>query len=116
VLVSLLFVRTAARRRGVGQALLNEAVLLAEAAGTDEVAVSVPPQLREAHRFFARLGFSPVSTRRVTTASALRRRLGTDPRDRVVDIRLRQRSLRDRARRAAANRRGMVAMHSQDPS
>ena len=100
VLVSLLHVMSPARHRGVGQALLAEAVALAEDVGTEDVAANVPPTLRDANRFFAKLGFSPYMTRRVASASALRRRLSTEPRGRVVDLRLRQRSLRERARRA----------------
>jgi GNAT superfamily N-acetyltransferase len=104
VLVSLLYVTQDARRRGVGQALLAEAATFAEAWGTDDVTVNVPPQQREVQRFFARLGFSPYVTRRVTSAAVLRRRLLGDTRGRLVDLRVRQHSLRVRARRAAGAR------------
>lgn len=98
VLVSLLHVRDGARRRGVGHALLVEALAFADRIGADQVAVDVPPHLRDANRYFARLGFGPVVTRRVATTSALRRRLlpETPARGRLAGLRARaRRSARD---------------------
>ncbi len=109
VLVSLLYVVQEARHRGVGQALLAEAATFAEAWGTDDITVNVPPQQRETQRFFARLGFTPYVTRRVTSSTSLRRRLLGDSRGRLVDLRVRQRSLRERARRAASARAAAAA-------
>ena len=59
---------------------------------------------REANRFFARLGFSSQMVRRVTTVSALRRRLGQDePRHHSIEALLhRRRSLRARATATAS--------------
>jgi GNAT superfamily N-acetyltransferase len=69
------------RRRGVGRALLSGAVTWAEEVGADEIVASVLPSLREANRFYARLGFAPLVMRRVVPVAALRRNLAlTDPR------------------------------------
>ena len=69
------------RRRGVGRALLAGAVTWAEEVGADEIVASVLPSLREANRFYARLGFAPLVMRRVVPVATLRRNLAmTDPR------------------------------------
>jgi GNAT superfamily N-acetyltransferase len=71
--VHYLHVRDGHRRRGVGKALLAAAASFAEEVGAEHVITSVLPQLRETNRFYARLGFSPVVTRRSVTVSVLRR-------------------------------------------
>jgi GNAT superfamily N-acetyltransferase len=63
------------RRRGVGRALMGAAACYAEDIGADQVTVSVSPMSREANRFYAQLGLTPLSVRRVAPASALRRRI-----------------------------------------
>jgi GNAT superfamily N-acetyltransferase len=69
------------RRRGVGRALLSGAVTWAEEVGADEIVASVLPSLREANRFYARLGFAPLVMRRVVPVATLRRNLAlTGPR------------------------------------
>ena len=69
------------RRRGIGQALLAGAVTWAEEVGADEIVASVLPSLRDANRFYARLGFAPLVMRRVVPVATLRRNLAlTDPR------------------------------------
>jgi len=65
------------RRRGVGRALMGAAACYAEDIGADQVTVSVSPMSREANRFYAQLGLTPLSVRRVAPASALRRRIAT---------------------------------------
>jgi N-acetylglutamate synthase-like GNAT family acetyltransferase len=65
------------RRRGAGKALLSYAVSYAEEIGVENVVVSVFTQHRDFNRFFARLGFAPLVTRRVASVTSLRRRLGT---------------------------------------
>jgi ribosomal protein S18 acetylase RimI-like enzyme len=65
------------RRRGAGKALLAAAVAYADELGLENVVVSVLPQHREANRFYARLGFAPMVTRRIASVAALRRRLGS---------------------------------------
>lgn len=73
--LSHLIVRADHRRRGVGHVLLSAAAGYAEDNGIDQIVVSVPPTSREAHRFFARLGFVPLVSRRVVAVGLLRRRL-----------------------------------------
>lgn len=63
------------RRRGVGRALIAAAVAYAEELGVDQVTVSAPPTSREANRFYAQLGLTPMAVRRVAPAVVLRRRL-----------------------------------------
>lgn len=70
-----LHVRDGFRRRGVGKALLVAAVTYAEEVGAEHIMTSVPPQLRDTQRFYARLGFGPVVIRRSVPVSVLRRRL-----------------------------------------
>lgn len=73
--VSYLHVRSDDRRRGIGRALVASAAGFAEECGAENVVVSVLPQLREANRFYARLGFGPLVVRRVAPTAALRRKL-----------------------------------------
>ena len=80
-----------ARRRGVAKAILNNALAYADKWGCSNIMASVPPQEREANRFFARLGFAPIATRRITETSALRRKISDEP-SRVVSARLRRRT------------------------
>ena len=69
------------RRRGVGRALVSAAVSWAEEVGADEIVASVLPSLREANRFYARLGFAPLVMRRVVPVATLRRHFAlSDPR------------------------------------
>jgi GNAT superfamily N-acetyltransferase len=66
------------QQHGVGHALLSAAADFAAENHLDHVAASVYPSLRDASRFFARLGFAPVAVRRVAPLAVLRRRLGRD--------------------------------------
>jgi GNAT superfamily N-acetyltransferase len=65
------------RRRGVGRSLMAAAAAYAEEVGAEQVVVSVSPLSREANRFYAQLGLTPLAVRRVAPAAALRRRLAT---------------------------------------
>lgn len=101
------------RRRGVGRALVAAAAAYAEDIGAEHVTVSVYPGLREANRFYARLGFTPFVVRRLASTSTLVRKLasGEHPvaateeltRRRIVAPRLRQ-----------ARRRGVTATRTVD--
>jgi GNAT superfamily N-acetyltransferase len=66
------------RRRGVGRALVAAAADVADELRIEHVAVGVYPSLREASRFYARLGFAQVMVERVAPISVLRRRLAGD--------------------------------------
>lgn len=74
--VTHLVVASSHRRRGVGRALLAHAVRFAESHGIDHLAVAVLSDDRETHRYFARIGFAPLTVRRVASVSAVRRSLG----------------------------------------
>ena len=79
VQVSYLHVSRGWQGRGVGKALMGEAAALAEDGHVEHVVVSVFPGAREDHRFYARLGFAPMATRRVVATSVLRRKLNGQP-------------------------------------
>lgn len=70
------FVTPSARRNGAGRALLAAVTAWAEQRGLDGLGVSVYPDSREANRYFARLGFSPVYVHRVAPLASLKRVLG----------------------------------------
>ena len=89
------------RRRGVGHALLAASAAYAEESGVEQLVASVPPALREAHRFFARVGFVPLVSRRVATVAVLRRRLADGGGSRL-DALVRRRTI-------AVRRRGVIA-------
>ncbi|HMC72450.1 MAG TPA: GNAT family N-acetyltransferase, partial [Mycobacteriales bacterium] len=80
------------RRRGVGHALLAAAVEMADAEHIEHVSVGVYPSLREASRFYARLGFAQVMVRRVAPVSVLRRRLAGDAASLRMDDLVRRRT------------------------
>lgn len=75
LVVSGMHVQAVERRRGVGAALLQAVLAAGDEAGVTEISVTVPPEMRAANRYLAKLGFAPVLLRRSTTASALRERL-----------------------------------------
>jgi GNAT superfamily N-acetyltransferase len=104
VCVDQLYVVPESRRSGVAHALLSRAAGLAETLGCEHLATCVPAQARELNRFFARLGFSSYVVRRVTSTSALRRRLAREePRAGLDQVLSRRRSLRARATRGATH-------------
>lgn len=70
-----LFVSAKWRRHGVARQLLSAAASHADRVGAEAIVSHVPSQVRDANRFFARLGFSPTVVRRVTTPAALHRKL-----------------------------------------
>jgi GNAT superfamily N-acetyltransferase len=76
--VAHIVVSRANRHRGVGHALISTAADFAAERHVDHVAVSVYPSLRDANRFYARLGFAPVAVRRIAPVSVLRRRPGSE--------------------------------------
>lgn len=96
VRVAYLHVAEAARRRGVGSALVEAAATFAEDVGAPEIMVAVPPSLREANRFYARLALTPGVANRTVPTGVLRRQLSGDhltPASEVVARRRRARAL-----------------------
>ncbi|MDQ2755879.1 MAG: GNAT family N-acetyltransferase [Actinomycetota bacterium] len=75
VAVDQLYVSSTWRRHGVARHLLSAVAAHADRVGAEQIVGHVPAGLREANRFFARLGFTPTVVRRVTTPRALHRRL-----------------------------------------
>ncbi len=78
VVLSHLTVAANSRRGGVGRVLVAAATQWAEECDVDHVRVAVYASSREANRFFARLGFAPVSVNRVAPVAGLRRILGAE--------------------------------------
>ena len=83
----------------------------ADRVGAEAIVSHVPSQVRDANRFFARLGFSPTVVRRVTTPAALHRKLAASVEAPVLrrvgleEVIQRRRSARFRAvRQGAATR------------
>ena len=118
VSIEQIFVAREARRSGAARALVSAAATYADRLGAEQIASSVPAQGREANRFFARLGFSSYLVRRVTTTSALHRKLSTgdEPLPAIDQLLQRRRSLRAQANRSAtleqllARRRSLRAL------
>jgi GNAT superfamily N-acetyltransferase len=102
VSIEQIYVVEDARRSGAARALVNAAAQYADRLGAEQIASTVPAQGREANRFFARLGFTSYVVRRVTTTSALLRRLAADEQSHpaVALVLLRRRWLRAQANRA----------------
>ena len=63
------------RRRGAGAVLLAAAARYAEETGADHVVAAVGGHEAERQRFFARMGFAPLTTRRIVTVDSLTRSL-----------------------------------------
>jgi ribosomal protein S18 acetylase RimI-like enzyme len=63
------------RRRGAGAALLAAAAGHAESVGADHVVAAVGGHEAERQRFFARMGFAPLTTRRIVPRDTLVRSL-----------------------------------------
>lgn len=76
------------RRRGVGRALVTAGADIADSLMVEHLGVGVYPSLRDASRFYARLGFAPVLVQRIAPVGVLRRRLGggDSPVARVEDL------------------------------
>ena len=63
------------RRRGAGAALLAATAAHAESVGADHVVAAVGGHEAERQRFFARMGFAPLTTRRIVPRETLVRSL-----------------------------------------
>jgi GNAT superfamily N-acetyltransferase len=76
MIVNHLVVDSTFRKRGVGRALLAGIVRNADERGIEQVVVSVSTGDRDANRYLARLGFTPLVVRRIASTNSLRRSLG----------------------------------------
>ena len=76
MIVNHLVVESSHRKHGLGRALLAGVVRQAEDRDIDQIVVSVSASDRDANRYLARLGFSPLAVRRIASTSALHRSLG----------------------------------------
>ena len=93
--MSHLVVGSAFRRRGVGRALIAAGADIADEMSIEHLGVGVYPSLRDASRFYARLGFAQVLVHRVAPVAVLRRRLAVDhPVSRLDDAVLRRSRIR----------------------
>lgn len=99
VQIDYLHVKAAFHRRGVGRALVAAAAAYADELGSEHVAVNVLPHVREANRFYAKIGFTPLVVRRVASVATLRRSLGLEApvRSSRAGLLARRRSVRARA-------------------
>jgi GNAT superfamily N-acetyltransferase len=77
VTVDNLVVRRGHRRRGIGAALLAAAADYAAQTGADHVVAAVGGHEPERLRFFARMGFAPLTTRRIVPRETLTRSLAS---------------------------------------
>lgn len=75
VTVDNLVVHREHRRGGVGASLLAAAAVYAGEVGADHVVAAVGGHEAERQRFFARMGFAPLTTRRIVAVDALARSL-----------------------------------------
>ncbi|NTW39577.1 MAG: GNAT family N-acetyltransferase [Cellulomonadaceae bacterium] len=66
------------RRRGLGHALMVGAADVAATCGAEHVYAAPIPGARGMQRFLVQLGFAPAAAHRVTSTSALQRRLAQD--------------------------------------
>ena len=105
VMVDAMHVDGSARKSGVGTALLRATVEFADLIGADEVTVMVSSS-REENRFYARQGFGPMTSRRVGSVKALRRRWGMDPKPDPASLTLTE-AQRQRRRRLLLKPRGV---------
>jgi len=78
VTVEYLHVSDAARRHGLGKALIAEAAGWAEHENCAHLAVVAPAIAREANRFLARLGLGQAGVLRFATTHTVRRRLAAE--------------------------------------
>ena len=92
-----LYVSAKWRRHGVARQLLAAVAAHADRVGAEAIVSHVPSQVRDANRFFARLGFSSVIVRRIVSTGQLRRKLAPEGVETGHELLRRRRSLRSRA-------------------
>ncbi|HET6817142.1 MAG TPA: GNAT family N-acetyltransferase [Mycobacteriales bacterium] len=101
------------RRRGVGHALVAAAADFADERQVEHLTAGMYPSLRDASRFYARLGFAPVLVQRVAPVTAVRRLLGADVHVRADDVVRRRTRLR---RPVPPQRRNARVSHGAESS
>lgn len=114
--IAYIHVRPEHRRRGIGRSLVSAVLDFADSIGAEHVSVAVDPTLRDANRFFARLGLRPLMMVRSSSAGALRRRLAADEfrADVAQDLRERRKRFLTRSRIRAVMVR--LAERDSDPA
>jgi GNAT superfamily N-acetyltransferase len=85
------------RRRGVGAVLLGAAADYAAATGAAHVVAAVGGHEAERQRFFARMGFAPLTTRRIVALDSLTRSLAAWQRSWLVPVPRRGQAVRRRS-------------------
>ncbi|MEO6956875.1 MAG: GNAT family N-acetyltransferase [Antricoccus sp.] len=73
--VNYLLVPKAHAGRGVAKALLADAVRYADECGAKNIVVGVSSTDRDVNRFYARLGFAPLTVRRIASVAHIRKTL-----------------------------------------
>ena len=102
VTVGGLYVQPEHEHKGIGRAFLMASLGEAERRGFGHVIATMFPGDRTTHRFFAKLGFTPYSSRRVVATSVLRAGLaGDEQKARIGAILSGRRALRRLANEAA---------------
>lgn len=109
VTVDSFVVHRAHRRQGVGAVLLSAAAAFAQENGAAHVVASVGGHEAERQRFFARMGFAPLTTRRIVALDSLTRSLTAWQRSWVVPVPRRVAAL-SRRRAATAPRTAVRAV------
>ncbi|MCH8626790.1 GNAT family N-acetyltransferase [Arsenicicoccus piscis] len=104
--VEVLYVDPDHRGRGIARQLLARAAATAEKRGTTQIAASVPAAARDSNRYLARLGFSPLVTRRVVPTAVLARKLAGEDRTPLDRVLAKRRNLRARSSAVAASLAG----------
>lgn len=74
--VNYLIVPKAHSGRGVAKALLADAVRYADECGAKNIVVGVTSTDRDVNRYYARLGFAPLTVRRIASVAHVRKTLG----------------------------------------
>jgi ribosomal protein S18 acetylase RimI-like enzyme len=70
--IRMLGIRSAARRRGIGEALVRDSLERARAHGCPRLVLSTMPSMRPAQRMYERLGFGRIPDRDLTLSNGYR--------------------------------------------
>jgi GNAT superfamily N-acetyltransferase len=106
ITVEYLHVSDAARRHGLGKALIAEAAAWAEHENCSHLAAVAPAAARETNRFLARLGLGQAGMLRFASTHTVRRRLAAEHAPNLLALLSSRRSVL--ARRALLSRSGLL--------